>query len=293
MAEAPALGGRYAELAARVEAYLDAVLPPAEAPPEPLPEAMRYAVLGGGKRLRPVLLLLACEAAGGDPEAALPAAAAVELVHAYSLVHDDLPAMDDDDLRRGRPTVHVVYGEALAILVGDALLTLAFELLARELPRRCPPEVALAVAAELARAAGHAGLIAGQVEDLAAAGVVDGPRPQGLEGLERVHRAKTGALFRFCARAGALIAGAGPEAREALDRFAGEFGLAFQIADDVLDAGAGGEGEPASYARLLGVEEARRRAREAAERAVAALAPLGPRAEPLRALARFAAEREA
>lgn len=284
------LGSWYDRRAARVEAYLDRILPPADEPPADLHEAMRYAVLGGGKRLRPVLLMTACEAVGGDPEAALPAAAAVELVHAYSLVHDDLPSMDDDAFRRGRPTVHVLYGEALAILVGDALLTLAFELIARELPARCGTEAALWVAAELGRAAGSRGLIAGQVGDLALAG-----RDVAPEELERVHAAKTGALFGFCLRAGGRIGGASEAELEALDRYARAFGLAFQIVDDVLDAAqdAGSQAGKATYATLLGVEEAMRRAREAAQAAQAAVAPLGDRARRLQELARFVVRRQA
>jgi geranylgeranyl diphosphate synthase type II len=288
----------YRAWAEQVDAYLDRVLPPEDADPAVLHEAMRYAVFGGGKRLRPVLVLASCEAAGGEAEAALPVAAAVELVHAYSLVHDDLPAMDDDDFRRGRPTVHRVYGEALAILAGDALLTRAFELLARELPGRCPTERVLAVMTELGRAAGSTALIAGQVEDLAAA-----VHPPDLAQLERIHLRKTGALFAFAARAGGMVAGADPLRLEALERFARSLGLAFQITDDVLDAvrdaaagrflpDRGGDPGRATYATLLDPEEARRRARRAVEQACAALAPLGERAARLRILAEFAAQRD-
>ncbi|MFO7245567.1 MAG: polyprenyl synthetase family protein [Thermaerobacter sp.] len=287
---------RYEAYRRRVEDGLERLLPAASRWPEPIHEAMRYAVFSGGKRLRPVLTLAACELAGGSVEAALPAACAVELVHTYSLVHDDLPAMDDDDMRRGRPTVHVAYDEATAILAGDALLTLAFTVLA-DPDGPLTPAVALRIAFELGTAAGTAGLIAGQVADLAAEGAaVDGRE------LERIHRHKTGALFRACARIGAIAAGAGPADVERLSRFADEFGLAFQITDDILDV-VGDEaatGRPAgsderrgktTFASLYGVETARRLAVEAAQRAAAELEPFGARAGFLRDLAFFAVSR--
>jgi len=213
-----------------VDGALDRLLPPADAWPRRLHEAMRYAVFGGGKRVRPILARAACRAAGGDPARILEAACALELVHTYSLVHDDLPALDNDTLRRGRPTVHVAYDEALAILVGDALLTEAFLVLGthpagEELaPRRAEGcrLVALAV--------GSAGMVGGQVEDLEATGT-----PPDAGRLERIHRAKTGALLAASVELGAVLAGVDAATRQRFARFGQSLGLAFQIADDILD----------------------------------------------------------
>nr|WP_242822504.1 farnesyl diphosphate synthase [Thermaerobacter marianensis] len=288
-------------MAAGARRALEEVLPGPDVPPARIHEAMRYSALAGGKLLRPVLVMAAARCVGG-PEAVTPAvrraAAAVELVHTYSLIHDDLPAMDDDAMRRGQPANHVVFGEAMAILAGDALLTLAFEVLAG-LPRwGADPAVALAVAEELARAAGTAGLIGGQVDDLDA---VQGA-PLDLARLQSIHRRKTGALFRACVRMGARLAGAGEGELEALTAYATAFGEAFQIVDDILDV-TGDEaelGKPVgSDARrgkvtvpgLVGLERARRLAAEATERAVASLDPLGDRAALLAWLARSLLER--
>ncbi len=214
----------------RVDGALDRLLPAADAWPARLHEAMRYAVFGGGKRVRPVLARAACRAVGGDPEAILEAACALELVHTYSLIHDDLPALDDDTLRRGRATVHVAFDEALAILAGDALLTEAFAVLGRFpegetfAPRR-------AEACRLvAEAIGSLGMVGGQVEDLEATGAA----PDG-ERLRRIHRAKTGALLGAATEMGALLAGARSEPRAEFARFGTRLGLLFQIADDILD----------------------------------------------------------
>ncbi|HKA89276.1 MAG TPA: polyprenyl synthetase family protein [Haliangiales bacterium] len=223
-------------------------------------EAMRYAVLGGGKRLRPALVLAAARAAGGTWEGALPAAAAVELLHAYTLVHDDLPAMDDDDERRGRPTVHVAFGEGTAILVGDALLTEAFAALAALGPR-CAEAVAV-----LADRAGARWLLAGQARDLAGGAT-------SLAELERMHAGKTGALFSAAAELGAIAAGAGADARARLRRYGMALGIAFQHADDLAD------GDHPRFAA-----EARRRLGELAADARAEIAPLGDPARPLAAL---------
>jgi len=215
---------------ALVDTALERLLPPASAWPERLHAAMRYAVFGGGKRLRPILVRAACRAAGGDADAATEAACALELIHTYSLVHDDLPALDDDTLRRGRPTVHVTYDEALAIMVGDALLTEGFAVLAR-----WPEGEALAArraeaCAVVAAAIGSRGMVGGQVEDLAATGSGgDAAR------LERIHGAKTGALIGAAVELGALLAGAGAERRRAFRAFGSGLGLLFQIADDILD----------------------------------------------------------
>jgi geranylgeranyl pyrophosphate synthase len=217
---------------ARVDAALDAILPaPTGSDPGRLREAMRYAVVGGGKRMRPIVTVAACEAAGGDVARALPAACAIELVHAYSLVHDDLPAMDDDTQRRGRATVHVAFGEDKGILVGDALLTLAFEVLAHGVPGQARTQGRAAQAVvKLARHAGIDGMVGGQAMDLEA-----GQDIRDLELLEAVHAKKTGGLYAASAAMGALLAGADDEMVDRLERWGLQFGIAFQHADDVLD----------------------------------------------------------
>ena len=214
----------------RIDAALDRLLPPADAWPARLHGAMRYAVFGGGKRVRPVLVRVSCEAAGGDPEKVLEAACALELVHTYSLVHDDLPALDNDSLRRGRPTVHVAYDEPLAILAGDALLTEAFAILGR-CPEGEPFAGRRAEACRLvAEAIGSKGMVGGQVEDLeATGGAPDAAR------LERIHRAKTGALIGAAVELGALLAGLDGAHRRVFADFGARLGLLFQIADDILD----------------------------------------------------------
>lgn len=260
-------------------------------------EAMRYSLLAPGKRLRPLLTVLACEAVGGPAAQALPAACAVEMIHTYSLVHDDLPAMDDDDLRRGRQTCHIRFGEALAILAGDALLTLAFEVLARSYP----PAVAAVSCAELAAGAGAVGMVGGQVLDLTADGRIAGPEAPGLEA---IHRRKTGALFRSALRLGVYSAGVtDAEPLAAADDYAAAFGLAFQVTDDLLDvegsAAAAGKrvGKDAArgkltYPGLLGVGASRAKAAELAREAVAAAGRLGPGGEPLAELARYVVDRD-
>jgi len=258
--------------------------------PAALAEAMRYASLNGGKRLRPALVLFSADAVADAPDRPadpMPAAVAVELVHCYSLVHDDLPAMDDDALRRGRPTCHVRYGEAMAILVGDALLTRAFEVLARGLP---DAGISARLTGELAAAAGPAGIIAGQAADMGLCEVPDGP-----EGLRSIHARKTGALIRAAVRMGAICAGAADEALAALTAFGEAAGLAFQVTDDLLDATASAEtlgktpGKDAeagkrNYVATLGIERTRRLAGDLNAQAAAALEILGPRAETLRRL---------
>lgn len=218
-------------LRAQIDSTLTEILPPPEQEPADLHRAMRYAVLGGGKRLRPLLVLAAAEACGAvDFKPYLAGAAALELIHAYSLVHDDLPAMDDDDFRRGRPAVHRAFSESLAILTGDALHTLAFEVLARTASHPSA-ERRLAAVRELAQAAGHAGMAGGQAEDMATAGTVSPNR------LLKINRRKTGALFRAAARMGGLLAGAGAGDLQALTTFGECFGEAFQIRDDLADGG--------------------------------------------------------
>jgi len=271
-------------LAARrrlVDSALRACLPPGRSR---LGQAMRYSLLGGGKRLRPIVALAAGEAAGATARAVLPFACAIEMIHTYSLVHDDLPAMDDDDLRRGRPTCHKVYGEGLAILVGDALLTEAFGVMAsaRGAAR------ALEAVSEVARAAGVAGMVGGQALDLAA----EGTRAT-LATLRAIHARKTGALFRVAARTGGLVAGAAPAVLRRLTDYGEHLGLAFQIADDILDAAGGPEADgrtdrelrKATYPAVLGAAAARSHLVRSRDRALAALVPLGPAAEPLQALA--------
>jgi geranylgeranyl diphosphate synthase type II len=270
--------------------------------PASLAEAMCYSLLAPGKRLRPLLVILAAEATGGSDSSALPAACAVEMVHTYSLIHDDLPAMDDDDLRRGLPTCHKKFDEATAILAGDALLTLAFEVLADGYP----PATAAACCRELARGSGACGMVGGQADDLAmetreGAGTRDE--------LEYLHARKTGALFRASLRLGVLSAqgerpgGADPAALEALDAYGRAFGLAFQITDDLLDVESSAEqtgkrvGKDAARGKLtypgfLGVAESRLRARRLCQQAQDALAPLGPAAGRLAALARSIVERD-
>jgi len=282
-----------------VEKALDSTLPPEGAWPATLHRAVRYSLFAGGKRIRPVLVLAAGEAVGGAPDDLLPLACAVEMIHTYSLVHDDLPAMDDDDLRRGKPTSHKVFGEAIAILVGDALLTRAFHLLVEAPPDGDEARVRrrLRAAAVLGEACGTGGLIGGQVEDLESEG-----RSVDAATLERLHRAKTGALLAACVRGGAILGGAGEEDLAHLTRYAAAIGLAFQVVDDVLDATEGAEqlgktagkdqaARKATYVSVHGLEPARRLARELREEALLALRPLGDRGALLADLARLIVDR--
>jgi geranylgeranyl diphosphate synthase, type II len=274
--------------------------------PAPIAEAMSYSLFSPGKRLRPLLSAAACEASGGTFDNGIAAGCAVEMVHAYSLVHDDLPAMDDDDLRRGLPTNHKKFGEALAILAGDALLTGAFQVLAEGYP----PKTAAVSCAELARGAGTGGMVGGQVLDLAAEGKIPGgTAPRTTSDLENVHSRKTGALFLTSLRLGLLAAqgerpgGPDPVAREALEMYGRAFGLAFQIADDLLDVQGTSDragkrvGKDAARGKLtfpglLGVEESRRRANSLYADASVALTPLGPAAGLLAGLVRVVTERD-
>jgi geranylgeranyl diphosphate synthase, type II len=296
-----ALAERWKRHQAAAEAALRQCLPAVDECPRQLREAMEYSLLAGGKRLRPVLTLLACDACGGTPTQALPAACALEMVHTYSLVHDDLPAMDDDDLRRGRPTNHKVFGEALAILAGDALLTLAFQTIAGQIQ---PPTVAAACCADLAVAAGAEGMVGGQVADLESETLpkTGDPSADGAR-LVAVHGRKTGALIACAASLGARTAGATERTRATLAGYGRNVGLAFQIADDLLDVTGDGDkmgkgvGKDASlgkltYPAVYGVEESRRRAAALVEQACAAVVPLGPAGQPLAALARFVLERD-
>lgn len=262
--------------------------------PESLRAAVRHSLLGPGKRLRPLLVLMSAEACGCGARWAVPAACAVEMVHTYSLIHDDLPAMDDDDIRRGRPSCHAQYGEALAILAGDALLSLAFEVLARDVQ---PPEVAAGCCAALGHAAGPAGMVGGQVDDIQA-------EFQGgdLGRLESIHRRKTGALIGVSLQLGALVAGAPPEQLEALDSYGRKLGLAFQIVDDILDLrgnevemgkrlGKDSQQGKLTFPSILGLEESERRACQLVEQAHEALAVFGGRANKLTSLANYVFQR--
>ncbi len=289
-----------AALRAAVEDALEAALPPETAWPETIHRAVRYSLFAGGKRIRPVLVLAAGEAVGGARDELLPLACAVEMIHTYSLIHDDLPAMDNDDLRRGKPTSHKVFGEAIAILAGDALLTHAFHLLA-SVPSGADEKLVrrrLAASAVLGEACGTGGLIGGQVMDLESEG-----HAIGALALERLHRAKTGALLAASVRGGAILGGASKGDLDGLTRYADAIGLAFQVVDDVLDATEGADklgktagkdeaARKATYVSLHGLERAREMAAGLREDALAAVGPLGPRGSLLAALARLIVDRQ-
>jgi len=286
----PSFTQQVAKVREQIDTALTARTELAEGCPSDLCRAIRYSLLAPGKRLRPTLVLMASEACGGTIQAALPAACAVEMVHAYSLVHDDLPAMDDDDLRRGRPTCHKEFGEATAVLAGDALLAMAFEVLAGEVR---PPEVAAACCAALAEAAGPCHLVGGQADDVS--GRLAGG---GIDAVESIHVRKTGAMILVSLRLGALVAGADSSQQAALAEYGRRLGLAFQITDDLLDvcgteAALGkrvgkdsGLGK-LTFPGLLGIDQSTRRAEALLTEACEALAPLGPPADPLAALARY------
>jgi geranylgeranyl pyrophosphate synthase len=283
---------------ARIERVLDRCLTLAEPGTARLLEAMRYSVLGGGKRLRPILVYATGEALGAAPEALDAPAAAVELIHAYSLIHDDLPAMDDDDLRRGLPTCHKAFDEGTAVLAGDALQALAFDVLAAEDGSGMPAASRLQSLRVLAYGIGTAGMAGGQAIDLEAVG-----RRIDIAQLEDMHRRKTGALLKASVLLGAIAAGvtAGPE-YAALERFGAELGLAFQIQDDILDVegdaatlgkatGADAALDKPTYPSLLGMDTARERARQARDNALESLAAFGARGDALASLARFVVDR--
>jgi geranylgeranyl diphosphate synthase, type II len=289
----------FAELKQRLGRQIDEALDSysrygADCPGE-LAAAIRHSLLAPGKRLRPMLVLMACEACGSDHRSAMPAACAVEMVHTYSLIHDDLPAMDDDDMRRGLPSCHAQFGEATAILAGDALLAQAFEVLATDIQ---PAEVAARCCGELAKAAGANNLVGGQEDDLKAEF-----SELGLEQLERIHRRKTGAMIRVSLRLGGIVGEADVRQLAALDLFGDRLGLAFQIVDDLLDLSgdAASLGKRArkdsdrgklTFPAVLGVDESRRRAKALIGEAVESLMPLGGRASALGALARYILERD-
>lgn len=279
-----------------VERALEQYLPADDIVPEILHRSMRYSTLGGGKRLRGILALAAAEVAQGSGEAALPLAAALEMIHAFSLIHDDLPCMDDDDWRRGKPSNHKMFGEAIALLAGDALLTRAFYLLTR---LSLPDDAAVVnIVAEVAQAVGSEGLIGGQVVDLQSEG-----KNVDRATLEYIHRHKTGDLITVALRTGAMVGGAGKDLLASLTTYGREMGLLFQITDDILDVEGDADklGKPvgsdatqgkATYPALFGMERAKEAARGAAEGAVAALEGLGEDAWPLRELAGYILHRD-
>jgi len=286
-----------AEQQSRVEAALERWVPPESTLPESIHKAMRYSLFAGGKRIRPILCLAAAEAVSDSPSGIESCASTLELIHTYSLIHDDLPALDNDDLRRGVPTCHKVFGDAVAILAGDALLTLAFQVLAQ---MDCAPDRKVALVAELSTAAGTVGgMIGGQVSDLEGEG-----RPPDAALLESIHRAKTGALLRASLRMGAIYAGADSDQLSALSCFGEHVGLAFQIVDDVLDveqssealgktAGKDAEQQKITFPAVYGLERSRRMAEQERLAAHLALRPFDERAGRLRELADFIVYRRA
>lgn len=281
-----------------VEAALDRWVPSAETAPENLHRAMRYSLFAGGKRIRPVLCIAAAQTISNETPGLFDAACSLELIHTYSLIHDDLPALDNDDLRRGRPTCHKVFGEAMAILTGDALLTLAFEVLASI--DEIPPLVRVALVRELSHASGTVrGMIAGQVHDVEGEG-----QPPTAELLEAIHRAKTGALLRASVRMGALSAAASPEQFEALSRYGEHVGLAFQIVDDILDveqpsealgktAGKDAQQGKITFPAVYGLDRSHRMATQELERAHSCLEMFGARAYWLHEIANLVVNRKA
>lgn len=281
-----------------VDQALERFLPDGKELPAALHGSMRYSVFAGGKRVRPVLMLAACEAVGGTVDAALPAACAMEMIHTYSLIHDDLPAMDNDDFRRGNPTNHKVYGEATAILAGDALLTEAFILLSGN-AQGGDAATRLRVINEIALASGSRGMVGGQMVDMES----EGKHDIDAATLSYIHTHKTGALIRASVRAGAILGMADAAAFGALTRYADAIGLAFQIADDILDvegtteelgkdAGSDQARGKATYPAVFGLEASKARANELVDMALEALAPFDGRSEPLRAIASYIVKRK-
>ncbi len=281
-----------------VEEALDHALPPGDAYPPTIHEAMRYSVFAGGKRLRPILVIAGAETVGGRMQDVMPTACCFELIHTYSLIHDDLPAMDDDDYRRGRPTSHKVFGEAIAVLAGDALLTRALGLVAANFALgKAPLEAFPRVLTEIADAAGTAGMVGGQVVDIQSEGSA-----ASADTLEYIHTHKTGALIRAALRSGAILAGAPDAALAALTVYGERIGLAFQVVDDILDvegsletlgktAGSDRRKKKVTYPDFHGLDRSWARASALIREAHAALDDLGPVAEPLRALAEFVLNR--
>ncbi len=282
-----------------VDSNMDVFLPKPQGPSGKVVEAMRYSLSAGGKRVRPILMMAACEAVGGDFNPIMPAACAMECVHTYSLIHDDLPAMDDDDLRRGKPTCHKVFGEAVAILAGDALLTYAFELMTYpEMLTHLDSRLVNRAIHVFARAAGVSGMVGGQTADVLFEG-----KPIDAQTLDYIHRHKTGALIRASVEMGALLGGGAAQQVERLSRYGTALGLAFQVVDDLLDVvgdeeklgkpvGSDERNRKATYPALFGLEETRKRAEELKNEALENLSSFGPEADPLRAIAIYVVERD-
>ncbi|GLI36562.1 polyprenyl synthetase family protein [Geobacter hydrogenophilus] len=288
------------ERCAIVDDALDRYLPGETDLPVSVHRAMRYSVFAGGKRIRPVLMLAACEAVGGAPDLAIPAACAMEMIHTYSLIHDDLPAMDDDDFRRGRPTNHKVFGEAIAILAGDALLTEAFILMSSpEYAAKVGSARILPVIHEIGICAGSRGMVGGQVVDMES----EGKKDIDLATVQYIHTHKTGALMKASVKAGAILGGAEGDTLAAMTRYGEAIGLAFQIADDILDiegtteqigkdAGSDEARGKATYPAVMGLADSKRRAQELVDMALESLSPFGEKAEPLREIARYIVARK-
>jgi geranylgeranyl diphosphate synthase type II len=282
-----------------VDKFLDDYLPKADVHPNALHEAMRYSLFAGGKRVRPILCIASCEAVGGDIDTVMPVASAIELIHTYSLIHDDLPAMDNDDYRRGRPTNHKMYGEAIAILAGDALLTLAFDLLSdKGLSKRIDSDSLLSIIKRLSSASGSAGMVGGQAADIQASG-----KEVNLPEVEYIHIHKTGALIRASVCIGAIAGNASKDELSALTRYGEAIGLAFQIADDVLDiegskdeigkdVGSDIAKEKVTYPSVIGISESKKLANGLIDKSIEAISTLGDKAEPLREIARYIVERK-
>ncbi len=287
----------------RIDRTLETYLPAVIAAPERLHEAMWYSLFAGGKRIRPILAIAALESVGGNLETSLPIVSAIELVHTYSLIHDDLPAMDNDDYRRGRLTSHKKFGEAAAILAGDALLTAAFAMLSdRDLNRTVPSDILLSVIHELGRAAGSLGMVGGQFVDIESEGMT-GSQTISEETLRYIHSHKTGALIRAAVRIGAILGAARPESLSSLSIYGEKVGLAFQVADDILDMEGteketgkrvrkDGAHEKLTYPVIVGLAESKRLADRLTREAIDALSLFGAEADPLRAIARFIVERK-
>ncbi len=281
-----------------VDNALDEFLPQETEKPVTIHKAMRYSIFAGGKRLRPILTIAAAEAVGGDYRKVIPTACAIELIHTYSLIHDDLPSLDNDDYRRGQLTNHKVFGEDMAILAGDALLTHAFFLINKNVEQGIDPKLVLRVATEVANASGSYGMIGGQVVDLESEN-----KQIGLETLNYIHRKKTGALFSVSLRAGAILCGAAEEKVDNLTVFAENFGLAFQITDDILDVigdsavlgkpvGSDIKNNKATYPSLFGIEKSQQMAEEAISNAIDHLEDFGRNAQLLRELAKYLIDRQ-
>ncbi len=280
----------------KVDEKLEEYLPPTQAWPQKLHEAMLYSIRAGGKRLRPILTIAACEALGKNPDRVIPVAVALEMIHTYSLIHDDLPAMDNDALRRGKPTNHKVFGEAVAILAGDALLTEAFRIMARHRHPEVDSTALVEVIEAIADASGSQGMAGGQVVDLESE-----KKKISLEELEQLHRHKTGRLIRVSVEAGARLAGGTPSQVQSLGIYGEKIGLAFQIADDILDIEGGEEigkdvgsdvaHDKSTYPSLMGIEASKTLAKRLIEEAIGALSGFDTQADPLREIARYVISR--